>query len=43
MLELINAERVKAGVPPVVLGDNVAAQLHAEDALGELLLITLGP
>ena len=33
MLELINAERVKAGVPPVVLGDNVAAQLHAEDAL----------
>ena len=33
MLELINAERVKAGVGPVVLGDNVAAQLHAEDAL----------
>ena len=33
MLELINAERSKAGVEPVVLGDNVAAQLHAEDAL----------
>ena len=33
MLELINAERVKAGVEPVVLGDNVAAQLHAESAL----------
>ena len=33
MLELINAERVRAGVGPVVLGDNVAAQLHAEDAL----------
>ena len=30
MLELINAERAKAGVPPVVLGDNIAAQLHAE-------------
>ena len=30
MLELINAERKKAGVPPVVLGDNGAAQLHAE-------------
>ena len=33
MLELINAERVKAGVGPVVLGNNIAAQLHAEDAL----------
>ena len=33
MLELINAERVKAGVEPVVLGDNVAAQLHAGNAL----------
>ena len=33
MLKLINAERAKAGVPPVVLGDNVAAQLHAESAL----------
>ncbi|MXY20302.1 MAG: hypothetical protein F4Y49_03085 [Dehalococcoidia bacterium] len=33
MLELINAERAKAGVGSVVLGDNIAAQLHAEAAL----------
>lgn len=33
MLELINAERAKAGLNPVVLGDNIAAQLHAEAAL----------
>ena len=33
MLELINAERNKAGVPPVTLGDNIAAQLHAEASL----------
>ncbi len=33
MLELINAERAKVGAPPVVLGDNIAAQLHAESAL----------
>ena len=33
MLELINAERAKVGVSPVVLGDNVAAQMHAESAL----------
>ena len=33
MLRLINAERVRAGVVPVVLGNNVAAQMHAEDAL----------
>ena len=33
MLELINAERVQAGLNPVVLGDNVAAQLHAEASL----------
>ena len=33
MLELINEERAKVGVPPVVLGDNVAAQLHAEASL----------
>lgn len=30
MLDLINAEREKAGVPPVTLGANVAAQYHAE-------------
>ena len=33
MLELVNAERVKAGVTPVMLGDNSAAQLHAESML----------
>ena len=33
MLELINAERSRAGLAPVVLGNNVAAQLHAEAAL----------
>lgn len=33
MLELINAERIAAGLSPVVLGDNVAAQLHAEASL----------
>ncbi len=33
MLELINSERAKAGLQPVTLGDNVAAQLHAESAL----------
>ena len=33
MLELINDERVSAGMNPVVLGDNAAAQLHAEASL----------
>ena len=33
MLELINAERERAGANPVVLGDNIAAQLHAEASL----------
>ena len=33
MLDLTNEERVKAGSPPVVLGNNTAAQLHAEAAL----------
>ena len=33
MLELVNDERRKAGVPPVRLGNNRAAQLHAEAAL----------
>ena len=32
-LTLINAERKKAGVRPLVLGTNNAAQLHAESAL----------
>ena len=33
MLGLINSERASAGVPPVTLGDNIAAQLHAESSL----------
>ena len=33
MLHLINEERRLAGVPPVTLGDNIAAQLHADSAL----------
>ena len=33
MLELINAERAKARLDPLILGDNIAAQLHAESAL----------
>ena len=33
MLNLINAERTKVGVPPVTLGFNKAAQKHAEDML----------
>ena len=33
MLQLINQERQKAGVLPVTLGDNAAAQLHAESSL----------
>ena len=32
-LSLINAERRKAGVPPMSLGNNNAAQLHAESSL----------
>ena len=33
MLELINFERQKAGLNAVILGDNIAAQLHAESSL----------
>lgn len=33
MLELINAERAAANAPPLILGDNIAAQLHAESSL----------
>ena len=33
MLKLINSERVNAGLDSVVLGNNVAAQLHAEASL----------
>ena len=33
MLDLINEERTRAGLQPVFMGDNAAAQLHAEAAL----------
>ena len=33
MLKLTNEHRAKAGVPPVKLGKNPAAQLHAEESL----------
>ena len=33
LLELINQERAKVGAPPVILGNNYAAQLHAESSL----------
>ncbi len=33
MLELINLEREEVGAAPVILGENIAAQLHAETSL----------
>ena len=33
MLDLVNEKREQAGVPPLVLGDNPAAQLHADESL----------
>ena len=33
MLHLTNQERINAGVPPVRMGTNPAAQIHAEEAL----------
>ena len=33
MLDLINAERAEAGLGPVILGDNPAAQAHADDMI----------
>lgn len=38
MLNLINQERAKADIPPVELGDNAAAQLHAEAMLEHCFL-----
>ena len=38
MLELINAERTRAGLDSVVLGNNVGAQLHAEAALAHCFI-----
>lgn len=37
MLELINAERKLAGLSPLELGNNIAAQLHVESALENCL------
>ena len=33
MLEMINSQREIVGAPPVILGDNISAQLHAEQSL----------
>ena len=33
ILDLINEERLTTGVEPLLLGDNVAPQIHAEDSL----------
>ena len=38
MLDLINEERRKAGVPEVSLGDNDAAQIHAENSIRDCVL-----
>ena len=42
MLDLINDERAKARIDPVVLGDNIAAQLHAESSLANCFLSAWG-
>jgi hypothetical protein len=38
-LDLINVDREKHGVPPVALGFNESAQIHAEDALNNGYLV----
>ena len=38
-LDLINVDREKHGVPPVKLGTNASAQIHAEDALSSGYLV----
>ena len=38
MLELINEARAEAGVPPVVMGTNPIAQIHAENLLRDCTL-----
>ena len=35
MLELVNGARIEAGLQPVILGNNFAAQLHAEQSLAD--------
>ena len=42
MLELVNEVRENAGLHPVVLGDNIAAQLHAELSLRDCTLAHWG-
>ncbi len=37
MLTLINEARAEAGVSPVVMGDNRAAQIHADNSLGNCI------
>ena len=37
MLDLVNEKREWAGVPPVIMGDNSAVQLHAEQALANCI------
>ena len=37
MLALINEARAEAGVPPVVMGDNPAAQIHADNSLAHCI------
>ena len=43
MLDLINRARERAGLPAVELGDNVAAQLHAEASLAACTSSHWGP
>ena len=43
MLQLINQERMSAGLEPVELGANVAAQLHAESSLANCTSSHWGP
>ena len=42
MLTLINQERIKAGVPTITMGDNISAQIHAEDMLHNCYLAHKG-
>ena len=37
MLSLVNAERMNAGLSPVVLGENGAAQVHADNSLANCI------
>ena len=43
MLTLINIERERAGVPRIVLGENIAAQIHAEASLENCISSHWGP